>query len=111
MSANATLGRMAHEEVIFTFARFHTMITVISFGTNLGTSSSGPSGRASTMTIVGSALSAVLTFTMLRAIYAVRAVRTGCLTILALPARSTLANTCYVMTFSAVLTVTMIRAI
>ena len=111
MPADAAIGRMAHEEVVFTFARFHTVVTVISFGTNLGTSSSGPSRRASTMAVVGSAFSAVLTFAMLRAIYAVRALRAGCLTVLALPAGSALTYTCYVVTLSAVLTVTMIRAI
>jgi len=34
MPANATLGWMACKEVVFTFARLHTMITIISFGTN-----------------------------------------------------------------------------
>lgn len=111
MPTDTTLGRMAHEEVVFTFARFHTMVTVISFRTNLGTCSSGPSRRTSTMAIVGSAFSAVLTFTMLCAIYAVCAIHARCLTVLALPAGSTLACTCYMVTFSAVLTMTMIRAI
>lgn len=111
MPADAAVGRMAHEEVVFTFARFHTMVTVISFGTNLGTCGSGPSRRASTMAIVGSASSAVLTFAMLRAIYAVHAIRAGRLTVLALPAGSALAYSCYVVTFSVVLTVTIIRAI
>lgn len=111
MPTDAALGRMACEEVIFTLARFHTMITVISFGTNLGTRSSGPSRRASTMAIVGSAFSAILTFAMLRAIYTVHALRAWCLTVLALPAGSALAYTCHVMTFSAVLTVTIISTV
>lgn len=111
MSTDAALGRMAHEEIIFTFARFHTMITVISFGTNFGTCSSSPSRRASTMTIVGSAFSAVLTLAMLRAIYTERALRAWCLTVLALPARSTLAHTCHMVTFSTVLTVTIISTV
>lgn len=45
------------------------------------------------MTVVGSAFTAVLTFAMLRAIYAVRALGARCLTVLALPARSALAYT------------------
>lgn len=111
MPTDAAFGRMACEEVIFTLARFHAMITIISFGANLSTRSSGPSRRASTMTIVGSAFSTILTFAMLRAIYTVRTLRAWCLTELALPARSALTYTCHVMTFSAVLTVTIISTV
>lgn len=111
MSANTTFGWMAYKEIVFTFAWLHAVITVISLGTNLSTSGSGPSRRASTVAIVGSAFTAVLTLAMLRAIHAVCALRARCLTVLALPARSALAYTCYVMTFPAVSTVTVIRAV
>lgn len=111
MPTNTTLGWMAHEVVVFTFARLHTMVTVIALRTNLGTPGPGPSRRASTVAVVRSAFTAVLTLAMLRAIHAVRTLRAGRLTVLALPARSALAYTCYVMTFPAVFTVAVIRAV
>lgn len=111
MPANTTLNRMAREEVVFTFARLHTMVAIISFRTNLGTLSTRPSRRASTMTVVRPAFSIVLAFAMLRAIYAIRAFRAGYLAVLALPTRSALTHTCHVMAFSPIFAVTVIRAV
>lgn len=111
MSADTTLGWMAYKVISFTFARLHTMITVVSLGTNFGTHGPGPSRRTSTMAIVGSAFTTVLTLAMLRTIYAISVLRARCLTVLALPARSALAYTCYMMTFPAVFTMAAICAV